>query len=805
MSLNNKVIFECEFGGRNISIETGRFAKQADGSVVVRYGDTMVLVTATSARSLKSGQDFFPLTVDYIEKYYAVGRFPGGFFKREARPNAEAVLSARLIDRPIRPLFPEGYMYNTHVQATILSSDEKNFPDVAATIGASCALLISDIPFSNPIGSVRVGRNKNKEFIANPSLMELKESDMEILVSATSDAVVMVEGECNELSEKEVLEGILFAHKEIQKVVDLQKKMQSEVGKKEREYEVQLKCEETTKKVEEFCVAKLKDAFGIKNKLERYTSIDAIYAGLKENMLKEVSSEEKEEKEDVLSRAFSDVKHRIMRNMIVKDKVRIDGRDMTKVRPIEVETDLLPRAHGSALFTRGETQVLGAVTLGTKDDEQMVDSLMSSEFQYPPRKFLLHYNFPPFSVGETGPLRPPGRREIGHGNLAERAIKKVLPSHADFPYTVRIVCETLESNGSSSMGSVCSGILALMDAGVPIKKPVAGIAMGLIQEDSTTEILTDILGDEDHLGDMDFKVAGTQDGITAIQMDIKIAGVTSKILSRALEQAKEGRLHILKEMTDEISTPREEISPYAPRIYTMKVDQSKIAAVIGSGGKVIRGIIEECGVKVDIDDAGNVNISSTNKEHAAKAISMIESIVEEVEVGRVYNGTVVKIMNFGAFVSIAPGKEGLLHVSEIAKERVHDVRDYLNEGDKLEVKVLDVDRMGKMKLSRKVLLGGNKDEEFSKDKDSYDNYNDVGNDRTRHSGEEGQHYASAEGDSYNRKPRHHDRKGGGGGGGGGSRGGRSGGGDFHSRNKRSGGGGGSRGGPRSGGPSRKRY
>ena len=775
MSLNNKVSFECEFGGRNISIEAGRFAKQADGSVVVKYGDTMVLVTATSARTMKPGQDFFPLTVDYIEKYYAVGRFPGGFFKREARPSGDAVLSARLIDRPIRPLFPEGYMYNTHVQATILSSDEQNSPDVAAAIGASCALLISDIPFSNPIGAVRIGRNKNKEFIVNPSLTESASSDMEILVSGTSEAVVMVEGECDELSEKEVLEGIMFAHKEIQKVIELQKKMQAEIGKKTREYELLPSCEKTEKEVEQLSIAKLKDAFGMKNKLERYSAIDTIYSELKENLLKEVSVEEQEEKEGLLARAFSGVKHKIMRNMIVQDKLRLDGRAMTVVRPIEVETGLLPRAHGSGLFTRGETQVLGIVTLGTKEDEQIVDNLTSSAFQTPPKKFLLHYNFPPFSVGETGPLRPPGRREIGHGNLAERAIKKVLPSHADFPYTIRIVCETLESNGSSSMGSVCSGILALMDAGVPIKKPVAGIAMGLIQESSTTEVLTDILGDEDHLGDMDFKVAGTEDGITAIQMDIKTSGVTSEILSRALEQAKDGRLHILKEMTGSISTPREEISPYAPRVYSMKVDPGKIAAVIGSGGKVVRGIIEECNVKVDIEDTGNINISSTSQESADKAIAMIESIVEEVEVGKVYDGTVVRIMNFGAFVAIAPGKEGLLHVSEIANERVHDVRDYMKEGDKIEVKVLDVDRTGKMKLSHKALLGDNSEEGFSNE-NNYDNYNDVKHERPPHYSEE--KYRSN--DSYGgaRKPYRHDQ-----------RKGRGRDGDHSSRNKRGGGGG----------------
>ena len=740
MALNNKVSFECEFGGRNISIETGRFAKQADGSVVVRYGDTMVLVTATSARTVKPGQDFFPLTVDYIEKYYAVGKFPGGFFKREARPSSDALLSARLIDRPIRPLFPEGYMYTTHIQVTVLSSDEKNSPDIAATLGASCALLISDIPFSSPIGSVRVGRNKAGEWIANPSYAQLEESDLEILVASTKEAVVMVEGECSELSEEEVLEAIKFAHEEIQKVIELQKKMQSEVGRKVREYEVLPSSTEMKKEVEQFAAAKLKKAFEVKNKLERYAAIELVHKEIKENFLKDIADqEEKNEKERLLSTAFMDVKYEIMRNMIVKDKKRLDGRDMTSVRPIEMETGILPRAHGSALFTRGETQVLSAITLGTKEDEQIVDNLRSTELPSQAKKFLLHYNFPPFSVGETGPLRPPGRREIGHGNLAERAIKEVLPSASEFPYTIRVVCETLESNGSSSMGSVCSGILALMDAGVPIKKPVAGIAMGLIQESSTTEILTDILGDEDHLGDMDFKVAGTEDGITAIQMDIKIGGVTNEILSRALMQAKEGRLHILKEMIREISSPREDISMYAPRVYAMKVDPSKIAAVIGTGGKIVRSIIEECNVKVDIEDTGDINISSINKENAEKAIAMIESIVEEVEPGKVYTGTVVRIVNFGAFVAVAPGKEGLLHVSEIAHERVHDVRDHLSEGDKVKVKVLDVDRTGRMKLSHKALLdapeGGSPGH---KDYNSYPSDRDGGGDfyNNRYAGSE---------------------------------------------------------------------
>lgn len=700
--LINKQVMEVDFGGRKLSIETGRMAKQADGSVLVRYGDTVVLVTAVSARKVKPGQGFFPLTVDYNEKYYAAGKFPGGFFKRESRPSTDATLSARLIDRPIRPLFPEGYMYDTQVVANVLSVDTENDPDVAAGIGASAALAISDIPFNGPIGMVRIGRIAGK-FIVNPTLDQRDQSDMELLVAATEKAIVMVEGECKETPEAEVLEALLFAHESIKPVIQLQKDMKAKLGKPLRKFEVQERDQGLIDEILAFSSAKLGKAFSVKEKLERYDALREIHD---EVVAKFVSADadDLEARTALVKRSFEEAKYTFMRRSVVDTKQRIDGRDLRTVRPIETEVGILPRAHGSGLFTRGETQVLSVVTLGTRDDEQMVDDMRRPRANQPGKRFMLHYNFPQFSVGETGFSRGPGRREIGHGNLAERALQQMMPSKDEFPYTVRIVAETLESNGSSSMGSVCSGSMALMDAGVPLRKPVAGIAMGLIQQDSKTVILTDILGDEDHLGDMDFKVAGTSQGVTAIQMDIKIEGVTREILQTALHQAQEGRLHILGEMQKSITIKRDDLSEYAPRLYTMKVNPEKIAAIIGTGGKVIRGIIEQCDVKIDIEDDGTVSIAATDAAKAAKARAIIESIVEEVQVGRTYHGTVTKVVEFGAFVEILPGQEGLLHVSEIAYERVQNVRDFLKEGDKLDVKVLDVDRSGKMRLSKKALL-----------------------------------------------------------------------------------------------------
>ena len=699
----------CEFGGRKFSIETGKMAKQADGAVLARCGDTVVLVATTSSRKLKPGQSFFPLTVDYIEKYYAAGRFPGGFFKREARPSGDATLNARLIDRPLRPLFPENYMYDTHVHATVLSVDDENDPELLASVAASAALTISDIPFNGPTASVRVGRVDGK-LIINPSLAEQANSDMELLVAGSETAIMMVEGGAHEVPEKEVLEAITFAHKELQTLIQLQKELREKTGNKEkREFIAPTLDAQIVEKVRSFCGNQLTDAFSISEKLDRYAKLDEIKSAMLESVVN-AEAEDAGEQSSQAERAFGDLKYETMRSMIVDDKRRLDGRSMTKIRPIATEVSLLPRTHGSALFTRGETQVLAVVTLGTKEDEQIVDNMRTSSEESPKKRFMLHYNFPPFSVGETGPLRPPGRREIGHGALAERSVEVMIPTdRAEFPYTVRIVCETLESNGSSSMGSVCSATMALMDAGVPIKKPVAGIAMGLIKEKDKIEILSDILGDEDHLGDMDFKVAGTKDGVTAIQMDIKIDGVTQEIMEKALEQAKEGRLHILGEMAKSINEVRTELNEYAPRVYPVKIAQDKIAEVIGTGGKVIRGIIEECGVKIDIDDTGLVNIVATNKENAEKAKDMVLSIVEEVEVGNIYNGTVKRIVDFGAFVGVTPSTDGLLHISEIANERVRDVRDYLKEGDKIKVKVLDVDRTGRVRLSHKALLENNAD------------------------------------------------------------------------------------------------
>jgi polyribonucleotide nucleotidyltransferase len=697
--LNNKTVLSVDFGGRPITIETGRMAKQADGSVLVTYGETMVLVTAVSNKKPKPGQSFFPLTVDYMERYYANGKFPGGFFKRENRPSNDATLTARLIDRPIRPLFPEGYLNDTQVVATVLSVDMENDPEIAASLGASAALTISDIPFAGPTAAVRVGRINGK-YIINPTLAQQKESDMEVLVAGTENAIMMVEGGAQEVPEAELLEGILQGHRSLKPIIEMQRKLREMVGVEKRKF-VPAPVDEALKKgLNDFAHARVSEAFKIKQKHERRDALAAIHTEAAAKLLANFSEAEKPAKEKELAGMFELLSYNVMREMVLNG-TRLDGRNTTTVRPIEVEVGLLPRVHGSGLFTRGETQVLAVATLGTKDDEQLIDTMrVPTHF----RKFMLHYNFPPFSVGEAGMSRGPGRREIGHGALAERAIAAMLPPVEKFPYTLRLVCETLESNGSSSMGSVCSSSMALMDAGVPFPKPVAGIAMGLVKEGERVAVLTDILGDEDHLGDMDFKVAGTKDGVTAIQMDIKIEGVNEAIMRQALKQAYDGRIHILGEMAKAITAPRGDISKNAPRILTMTVKQDKIRDVIGSGGKVIRGIIETTGCKIDINDDGVINIASSDLEAARKAIAIIESIVEEVQVGKVYTGKVKKIMDFGAFVEVTPGNEGLLHISEIAHERLRTVTDVLKEGDIVDVKVLDVDRQGKMRLSRKVLL-----------------------------------------------------------------------------------------------------
>jgi len=692
----------CDVGGKTLTIETGKLAKQADGSVFVSYGDTRVLVTACSSKTAKPGQSFFPLTVEFAERFYASGKIPGSFHKREGRPTTEATLSARLIDRPIRPLFPEGYLNDTQVVATIMSVDQEADVDVAAAAGVSAALSISDIPFNGPTAACRIGRI-NGVWTINPTFKQIEnwETDMEIMIAGTKNAIMMVEGGAREIPEEEILEAILKGHAEVKKICAVIEDLKKQCGKAKREFTPAVIQDSIKNKVTELATAGLKEALRTKDKHARYSLVDAtkekvmttITTGITDDaVLAQTKSE--------AGTAFDTLQYNLMREMILTDKIRIDGRDTKTIRPITVEAGLLPRTHGSALFTRGETQVLAAVTMGTSEDEQIVDTMFVKGM----RKFMLHYNFPPFSVGECGRMGGTSRREIGHGALAERSIKAMMPTYEQFPYTLRIVCETLESNGSSSMGSVCSTSMALMDAGVPYPKPVAGIAMGLIKEGTRVAVLSDILGDEDHLGDMDFKVAGTAQGVTGIQMDIKIEGVDESIMKTALTQAREGRLHILGEMSKAIAQPRTSLSMHAPVITSITVPKDKIRDVIGSGGKVIREIIAQTGCKIDINDEGVVNVASSDGAASQKAIDWIKGLVAEVEVGKIYHGTVKKIMEFGAFVEVLPNQDGLLHVSEIAHERVKLVTDFLKEGDKLDVKVLEVDRAGKIRLSRKVLL-----------------------------------------------------------------------------------------------------
>jgi polyribonucleotide nucleotidyltransferase len=695
-----KTTVTTSIGGKQITIETGRMAKQADGSVVVSCGSNMVLVTAVSSRK-PSTLDFFPLTVEFIEKFYATGKIPGGYFKREGKPTTDAILTARLIDRPIRPLFPEGYRFETQVVATVLSADG-TFPiEILAGLGASTALHISDIPFNGPVALIQVGR-VDGEFVLNPSQQLMARSDMDIIVAGTKNGVLMVEGETKFITETDMMAALRFGHQSLLSMLNAQDELREKLGSRaKRAFEVPVIEESFRSSVDAFLTSKIEAAMNIREKGERYAGYSSAEKEAVEKFVAVLPDKDlRSQREKELKIIFEDVKYRVARAMILDKKVRIDGRDTRTVRPISSEVGILPRAHGSGLFTRGETQVLGTVTLGTGDDEQMIDSLHGMQ----KRKFLLHYNFPPFSVGECGRFGGQGRRELGHGNLAERAVKAVLPDFDKFPYTIRIVADVLESNGSSSMGTVCSGILALLDAGVPIKANVAGIAMGLIKEGDRVAVLTDILGDEDHLGDMDFKVAGTAQGITAVQMDLKIDSVSFEVIETALAQAKEGRLHILSEMEKVISTPRGQISEFAPRIETIKIHPDKIREVIGPGGKVIRGITETTGVKIEIEDDGRIHIASSDPEAAKKAIAMIQGIVAEAEVGKTYRGRVVKIADFGAFVEILPNTQGLLHISEIAHERIRNVTDVLKEGEELDVKVLDVDRAGRIKLSRKVLL-----------------------------------------------------------------------------------------------------
>lgn len=687
-----------QLGGKEIIIETGKLAKQAGGSVTVRCGDTIVLVTATSSASPKAGIDFLPLTVDFIEKTFAAGKIPGGFFKREGRPTEMATLTSRFIDRPIRPLFPENYYYETQVLATVLSVDQVNDPDTLAMIGASAALTISEIPFIKPIAGCRVGRIDGK-LVINATQVDMDASDIDLIVAASEDAVVMVEGGGDEVGEQDLIDAIAFAHESLKPVIAAQLQLQKKAGKPKKEIVAPVKDEKITKLVASV-EKEVRVAMKIAVKHDRYLTLSQI----KEKLAAQLAPEG-EEVSPVAKLQFAGdyeaLKSKIMRQMILKDGVRIDGRKMTEIRPISVEVGLLPRAHGSGLFTRGETQALVVATLGGSDDQQTIDSITGDDS----KTFMLHYNFPPFSVGEVKPLRSPGRREVGHGALAERALVRVLPTQEEFPYTIRIVSEVLESNGSSSMASVCGGSLSLMDCGVPIRTPVAGIAMGLIKEDKDVAILSDILGDEDHLGDMDFKVCGTSKGVTALQMDIKIEGVSGDILRKALQQALEGRLHILGKMNALIATPRQSLSKHAPKIHSFMVKKDKIKDVIGSGGKNIRGVIEATGVKIDIDDTGLVKIFSSDNEAIEQATRMVKDLIAEPEIGKIYEGTVRKIMDFGAFVEILPKTDGLVHISQISNQRVNQVRDVLKEGERVKVKCIGIDENGKIRLSIKEVEG----------------------------------------------------------------------------------------------------
>ena len=685
---------EVEIGGKVFSIETGRYARQANGSVMVRYGDTMVLVSAVASTEVKENQDFFPLQVEYREKTSAAGKFPGGFIKREGRPTEKEILTSRLIDRPIRPLFPENFMNETQVIAFVLSYDGQNDADILAAIGASAALAISDIPFDGPIAEVRVGRI-NGQLIVNPTHTEIEQSDLELIVAGTSDSIIMVEGESKEVGEDELLSALRFAQVEIKKLVQLQIELRNEAGKPKWEIKTNAIDEELKKEVLELAGGKFKDiVHSVLTKEER----SAKNKQLQEEVVLALA-ERFPEQEKVIASILHDLEKELMRERILTEGIRLDGRNTTQVRPITIELGVLPRTHGSALFTRGETQSLTTVTLGTKNDEQIIDGLRE---EYT-KRFMLHYNFPPFSVGEVGRMTGVGRREIGHGNLAERALKMVLPGEEIFPYTVRVISDILESNGSSSMATVCAGSLSMMDAGIGISKSVAGIAMGLVKEGERFAILSDILGNEDHLGDMDFKVAGTEAGITAFQMDIKIQGISFEIMEKALQQAREGRLHILGIMDQSLDKPREQLSEFAPRLISMKVEQDQIGLVIGPGGKTIQGMQRLFGVEINIEEDGTVNIASPNKENAQKCKEYIKKMTATPEIGEIYEGVITKLMDFGAFVEIIPGKEGLLHISQIDNKRVEKVSDYFKVGDKVTVKLIKIEN-GKLSLSRKELL-----------------------------------------------------------------------------------------------------
>lgn len=688
--------YSIELGGRTLTMEIGKIAKQANGAVLVRYGDTAVVVAATGTKTPREGVDFFPLTVDFEEKMYAVGKIPGGFIKREGRPAETAILTSRLIDRPIRPMFPEGYHNDVQIVATAVSLDPDNAPDIPAMIGASCALSISDIPFEGPIAGVRVGMIDG-QYIINPTIEQAKVSRLNLAVAGTKDAILMVEAGAKEISEDEMLDAIWFGHEEIKKLVEWQEKIMAEVGKPKMEVPVYEPPAELAAEIEAYGAEQLKAALMDANKLEREENVARIKAEIADAFMEKYPDNAK----DVAYITQKLVK-KIVRRTISVDKIRPDGRALDEVRPVTCEVGLLARPHGSALFTRGQTQILNVLALAPLSEAQTLDGL-GVELT---KRYIHHYNFPPYSVGETKPLRSPGRREIGHGALAERALLPVIPSEEEFPYAIRLVSETLESNGSSSMGSVCASTLSLMDAGVPIKAPVAGVAMGLVKDGDYFTILTDIQGLEDALGDMDFKVAGTKNGITAIQMDIKIDGINKEIFKQALAQAKRGREHIMGIMLDCISEPRKELSKYAPKITTIHVDPEKISKIIGPGGKTIKKIVEETGAKIDIEEDGRVYIAAVNSEEAAKAIDMINGITAEAEVGKVYTGKVTRLMAFGAFVEILPGKEGLVHISQLSTERVNKVEDVVSVGDEIVVKVTEIDQKGRINLSRKAVLSG---------------------------------------------------------------------------------------------------
>ena len=691
-----KVTKSFQYGNHEVRLETGEIARQASGAVMASMGGTVVLVSVVAASKAKDGQDFFPLTVDYVEKFYSAGRIPGGFFKREGRPTEKETLTSRLIDRPVRPLFPEEFKNEVQVIAQVVSLDPEIDGDIVAMLGASAALTLAGIPFKGPIGAARVGY-ANGKYLLNPTATELKTSDLDLVVAGTANAVLMVESEAKLLSEEVMLGAVVFGHQQMQTAVKAINEFVAEAGRKSFAWTAPTRNDALFNDIQSILGDRLEKAFTIRDKLERRDAISALKSDIKAGIAETAASHGWSDLD--ISNAFAEIEYRTMRDGVLKSKVRIDGRKLDDIRPISVRVGVLPRTHGSALFTRGETQALVIATLGTTRDAQIIDAPEGESKD----SFLFHYNFPPFSVGETGRFGAPKRREIGHGRLAKRGVQAVKPSIEEFPYVLRVVSEITESNGSSSMASVCGSSLAMMDAGVPLKAPVAGIAMGLVKEGNDFVVLSDILGDEDHLGDMDFKVAGSADGVSALQMDIKIEGITEEIMKLALEQAKHGRLHILGEMAKVISTPRSEMSEYAPRLLTIKIHPDKIREVIGKGGATIRSITEETGTTIDINDDGTVIIASVNRLAAEEAKKRIDQIVSDVEPGRIYEGKVAKLMDFGAFVTILPGKDGLVHVSQISNERVEKVSDKLKEGDIVKVKVLEVDKQGRIRLSMKAV------------------------------------------------------------------------------------------------------